>query len=70
MGKVHNLPPSTTLTVEQALFSALGVVDTIADVIIIGYDSEGELIIRSSQLDRKAALWLIKQAELYTLRPD
>jgi hypothetical protein len=39
------LPASTSFTPEQALQSALN--ESLTDVLIIGYDNEGELVIRS-----------------------
>jgi len=33
------------------------------DVLIIGYDEDGLLKIRSSKMDRKNALWLIESAK-------
>ena len=69
MSNVHGLPASTTFTEEQALNTALNDVaqGRLNNVVIIGYNDEGGLYIRSSRMDRKLALWLIKQAELHTL---
>ena len=54
------LPATTTFTPKQALLSAMDFVDNdnLQDVLIVGYDGEGELMIRSSRMDRKDALWL------------
>lgn len=54
------LPATTTFTPKQALLSAMDFVDNdnLQDVLIVGYDGEGELIVRSSRMDRKDALWL------------
>jgi hypothetical protein len=32
--------------------------DNLQDVLIVGYDGNGELLVRSSRMDRKDALWL------------
>lgn len=68
MSKDDNIigfPASANFTPEQALASA-GQFD-LREVIVIAFDAEGELVIRSSKMDLKEALWLIKMAELYTL---
>jgi len=58
------IPLSTNMTVEQALHSAL--VDAkdgnIQDVIIIGYDENGELYIRSSELNCAQAMFMANKA--------
>ena len=51
---------STSLTSEQALHTAL--MDKLADVVIIGYDSDGEFVILSSKLTRAEALFLLTKA--------
>lgn len=62
---VNYLPPSSSFTVDQALESAkqLGM----TDVLILGYDSGGELCVRSSKMERKDALWLLEEAKLYAM---
>jgi hypothetical protein len=59
MGTVAHLPASNTMTVDQALASASHV--GFQDVIVIGYDEEGQFCSRSSHMDRKDALWLAHQ---------
>lgn len=54
------LPASTTYTVEQALQSALQ--EDLADAIVIGYDQEGRLFIRSSRMTCAQALFLTTKA--------
>jgi hypothetical protein len=54
--KVFRMPASTTYTAEQALHSALN--DDLDDVLIAGYDKDGDLIVRSSRLTRAEALFL------------
>ena len=57
------------MTPQQALFSALEFAnnDNLKDVLVVGYDGDGELIIRSSRMDRRDALWLSEQLRLYAL---
>lgn len=38
-----------------------------ADVLVIGYDRDGDLVIRSSRMDRKDALWLCEMARAWAL---
>jgi len=63
------LPASTTFTPKQALLSAMEFVenDNLQDVLIVGYDGDGELVIRSSRMDRKDALWLSEKLRSYAL---
>jgi len=57
---ITSLPATTTFTPRQALLSAMEFADNdnLQDVLIVGYDGNGELIVRSSRMDRKDALWL------------
>ncbi len=41
--------------------------DNLQDVLIVGYDGDGELVIRSSRMDRKDALWLSEKLRSYAL---
>ena len=43
------LPATTTFTPKQALLSAMDFVDNdnLQDVLIVGYDGDGELVVRS-----------------------
>lgn len=65
MNKVLSLPATTTFTPEQALNSALSL--DMQDVLIIGYDQDGELVIRSSRMNRMDALWLLEKAKSWAL---
>lgn len=56
MTAVFRLPASTTFTPEQALNSALD--DGLTDVLIAGYDDNGDLVVRSSRLTCAEALFL------------
>ena len=69
MKNVLAFPATTTMTPQQALLSALEFAnnDNLKDVLVVGYDGDGELIIRSSRMDCKDALWLSEQLRLYAL---
>jgi len=63
---VRMLGASTTMSVEQALRYVLQE-DNLKDVIIIGYDPDGQLVIRSSAMSREQALFMVMQSQLHTL---
>jgi hypothetical protein len=65
MKTVINFPASTTLKPCQALESAKNLEWN--DVIIIGYDKDGTLQIRSSMLTCSDAVFLLEKAKLYAL---
>ena len=62
---VAKLPAATTYTVEQALNDAKQM--GLEDVLILGYDVDGALVVRSSRMTREQAMFLIKLGELHTL---
>ena len=63
MNKISYLRPTTTFTPDQALDSAKNLNQT--DVIIIGYDEDGDFFVRSSRMDRKDALWLTERMRFH-----
>ncbi len=63
--KVIALPASTNYTAEQALQSALQM--ELTDVMVIGYDFEGELFVRSSKMTRAEGLFMVKKAEEWSM---
>lgn len=69
MTNLIRLPPTTTMTAQQALESAL--VDAednhLKDVLIIGYDADGDLYVRSSRLTCAEALFLANKAGLWAM---
>ena len=71
MNTIHELPATVTFTPELALKSMLNFSDcnNLTDVICIGYDSDEDLIVRSSRMDRKDALWLAEQLKMWALDP-
>lgn len=66
MSNIYEFPATENYTVEQALNKCL-TEEGLEDVLIVGYDTEGDLVIRSSKMDRKTALFLLKKAEQWTL---
>lgn len=64
---LHVLPATTTMTAEQALQSALAL--NPAEVLVLGYDQTGRLIVRSSRMSRRDALWLVEQARMHVTQP-
>jgi hypothetical protein len=63
--KVTKLPAATTYTAVQALDDAKQM--NLNDVLILGYDENDTLVVRSSRMTREQALFLIKLGELHTL---
>lgn len=61
MSNLLRIPPSVTMTAEQALSSALVDAEELTDVLIMGY-RHGELYIRSSRLTCAEALFLANKA--------
>jgi hypothetical protein len=59
------LPASVNYTAEQALNSALMV--GLTDVLVLGYDAEGVLTIRSSRMTRAEAVFMAKKAEQWAM---
>lgn len=64
MTNLIRLPPTTTMTAQQALESALVDAETafLTDVLICGYDKDGYLYVRSSRLTRAEAFFLANKA--------
>jgi len=69
MKNVLAFPATATMTPKQALLSALEFADNdnLQDVLIVGYDGDGVLLVRSSRMDRRDALWLSEQLRRYAL---
>ncbi len=65
---VFQLSAHTKMTPEQAL--SYCITEQLQDVIIIGYDTDGEFVVRSSAMDRKEALWLLECARAHTVCPE
>lgn len=67
--KVVSLPASVNYTPEQALRSALDMCANgkLTDVLVIGYDEDGDLFVRSSRMTRAEGLFMAKKAEEWTM---
>ena len=63
---VISLPASVHYTPEQALQSAAQVAG-LQDVLIVGFDADGCLLVRSSRMTRADALFLLEKAKLWAL---
>lgn len=63
--KVIELPASTNYTAEQALHSALKA--DLIDVMVIGYDEDGDLFIRSSKMTRAEGLFMVEKAREWSM---
>ena len=62
---VYGMPASTTFNSEQALESAKSI--DMKECLIVGYDTDGDLVVRSSRMDRKDAMWLCVMLHKYIL---
>lgn len=63
--KVIELPASTNYTAEQALHSALKA--GLTDVMVIGYDEDGDLFVRSSKMTRAEGLFMAEKAKEWSI---
>tara|TARA_R110002096_G_scaffold172484_7_gene346189 strand:- start:1969 stop:2208 length:240 start_codon:yes stop_codon:yes gene_type:complete len=55
------LPLSANYTVDQALAAAKN--KKLTDVLMVGYNADGELICIGSRMTRRDALWMIEHAK-------
>lgn len=62
MSDLVNLPPHDRMTAGECLSMCARWSDEYQDVIVIGYDEDGELTVRSSAMNRKDALWMLMAA--------
>ena len=71
MENVFALPTGET-TPMQALLSAMEFAnnDNLQDVIIVGYDGYGDLLVRCSNMSRADALWLAEHLRKHILKED
>ena len=65
---VYGLPATSTFTVDQALLSAQDL--NLKECLVVGYDQDDGLAVRSSRMNREDALWLCKKLEMYILNAD
>ena len=59
------LPASTNFTPEQALESAKAL--DMTDALIVGYDQDGVLVVRSSRMTCAEAVFLIEKAKQWAM---
>jgi hypothetical protein len=60
--KLVQLDPHTKMTVQEVLELQARNHAELTDVILVGYDTDGELFVRSSRIDRAQALWILMAA--------
>lgn len=67
--KVLDFPATTTFQPEHALKSALDMATNglLTDVLVVGYDDDGCLVVRSSAMSRAEALWLCEKLRQHVL---
>ena len=66
MSELTNLPPHTRMSPEECLGLCARLAEEYQDVLVIGYDADGDLMIRSSAMSRKDALWMLVEAIEHT----
>lgn len=64
MKKIDTLV-NDNMSPEQVLRSSID--EGLNDVIVVGYNSEGEIFVRSSKMSRQEALWIVEQLRIYVL---
>ena len=66
------LPASVNFTPEQALLSALDLCrqGDLTDVVILGYDSNNALVVRSSKMTRAEGLFMAVKAQEWAMGHD
>ena len=62
MADLVMLNPHERMTAEQCLSHCALDHENFQDVMVIGYDHDGELIVRSSAMSRKDAVWMLLAA--------
>jgi len=68
MGDVVSLGARDNMSVDEAL--ALVGREKFKDILIIGHDQNGGILIRSSGLTNRDTLWLIEQAKRHVFGDD
>lgn len=61
------LPASTNFRPDQALKSTMDMGERVTDVLIVGYDEDGVLFVRSTHLSRAEALFLLEKAKEWAM---
>lgn len=61
------LPASTNFQPDQALKSTMDMGERVTDVLIVGYDADGDLFVRSSHMSRAEAVFLLEKAKEWAM---
>lgn len=59
---IHQLNPHTNMTTDECLAYCHRSSDQYQDVIVIGYDKDGDVIVRSSHMSRAEAVFMLLAA--------
>lgn len=62
MADIFQLDAHERMTVKECLSHVSLDPGALQDVIVIGYDTDGGLVVRSSEMARKDAVWLLLEA--------
>lgn len=62
MGEVLQLNPHVNMTVDECLQYAARNAEEYQDVVVVGYDKEGAVMVRSSHMTRAEAAFLLMKA--------
>jgi len=62
MSNLIQLSPHTNMTAEECLSICLRGVEDLEDVIVVGYNTEGDLVVRSSVMTRAEATFMLMKA--------
>lgn len=61
-GNVFQLDAHDRMTVDECAALASREAEGMRDLMVIGFDHDGRLVVRSSAMDRKDAVWLLLAA--------
>ena len=62
MSNLIQLSPHNNMSPEECLSICLREVDDLEDVIVVGYDTKGDLVVRSSVMTRAEATFMLMKA--------
>lgn len=65
MADIIQLDPHENMTPEECLAHCALDAESFRDVLIIGFDTDGELMVRSSHMSPRDAVWLLLAAVDY-----
>lgn len=69
VNNLHTLPPRDDMTVEQVLAHCMNEAKSgmLVSALVVGLNEDGRLIIRTSEMSRETANWLMDQGKLNAL---